>query len=177
MPVTDTVSDRAQQVVDEFSLFDDWMSRYEYLIELGDDMPLLDEEQKTDENYVHGCQSDVWIETEFDDEDRGLRFRGDSNAKITKGLAALIIRVLDEQPPDAVVNADFEFLDDIHPYDAGTVLDREGVAVRTGHHCTQPLLKKYGLPGTIRASFAAYNTRENVDRLVDGLQKVRHMFG
>ncbi|PSQ80902.1 MAG: cysteine desulfurase CsdA [Bacteroidetes bacterium QS_1_63_11] len=67
--------------------------------------------------------------------------------------------------------------DDIHPYDAGTVLDREGVAVRTGHHCTQPLLKKYGLPGTIRASFAAYNTREDVDRLVDGLQKVRHMFG
>jgi len=67
--------------------------------------------------------------------------------------------------------------DDIHPYDAGTVLDREGVAVRTGHHCTQPLLKKYGLPGTIRASFAAYNTRQDVDRLVDGLQKVQHMFG
>ncbi len=67
--------------------------------------------------------------------------------------------------------------DDIHPYDAGTVLDREGVAVRTGHHCTQPLLKRYGLPGTIRASFAAYNTRQDVDRLIDGLQKVRHMFG
>jgi cysteine desulfurase/selenocysteine lyase len=67
--------------------------------------------------------------------------------------------------------------DEIHPYDAGTVLDREGVAVRTGHHCTQPLLKRYGLPGTIRASFAAYNTREDVDRLIDGLQKVRHMFG
>ncbi|MFO8100187.1 MAG: cysteine desulfurase [Salinibacter sp.] len=67
--------------------------------------------------------------------------------------------------------------DDIHPYDAGTVLDRQGVAVRTGHHCTQPLLKRYGLPGTIRASFAAYNTREDVDRLVEGLHKVRRMFG
>ncbi len=67
--------------------------------------------------------------------------------------------------------------DDIHPYDAGTVLDREGVAVRTGHHCTQPLLERYGLPGTIRASLAAYNTHADVDRLVDGLHKVRHMFG
>jgi cysteine desulfuration protein SufE len=59
MSATNTVSDRAQQVVDEFSLFDDWMSRYEYLIELGDDIPPLDEEQKTEENYIHGCQSDV----------------------------------------------------------------------------------------------------------------------
>ena len=67
--------------------------------------------------------------------------------------------------------------DDIHPYDAGTFLDRLGIAVRTGHHCTQPLLKRYGLPGTIRASFAAYNTREDVDRLVDGLKKVRQMLG
>jgi len=78
--------------------------------------------------------------------------------------------------PDKTSVLSFVF-EDIHPYDAGTVLDREGVAVRTGHHCTQPLLKRYGLPGTIRASFAAYNTREDVDRLIDGLRKVRHMFG
>jgi cysteine desulfurase/selenocysteine lyase len=67
--------------------------------------------------------------------------------------------------------------DDIHPYDAGTFLDRLGIAVRTGHHCTQPLLKRYGLPGTVRASFAAYNTREDVDCLVDGLRKVQRMLG
>jgi len=78
--------------------------------------------------------------------------------------------------PDKTSVLSFVF-DDIHPYDAGTVLDREGVAVRTGHHCTQPLLKRYGLPGTIRASFAAYNTRKDVDRLIEGLRKVRHMFG
>jgi cysteine desulfurase/selenocysteine lyase len=78
--------------------------------------------------------------------------------------------------PDKTSVLSFVF-DDIHPYDAGTVLDREGVAVRTGHHCTQPLLKRYDLPGTIRASFAAYNTRDDVDRLIDGLHKVRHMFG
>ena len=113
MPATDTVSDRAQTIIDEFSLFDDWMGRYEYLIELGDDIPLLDETQKTDETYVHGCQSDVWIDAEYDDDDSVLRFRGDSNAKITKGLAALIIRVVDAQPPEAIADADFDFLDDI----------------------------------------------------------------
>jgi cysteine desulfuration protein SufE len=109
----DTVSDRAQTIIDEFSLFDDWMGRYEYLIELGDDIPLLDEDKKTDETYVHGCQSDVWIDAEYDDEESVLHFRGDSNAKITKGLAALIIRVVNAQPPEAVANADFDFLDDI----------------------------------------------------------------
>ena len=67
--------------------------------------------------------------------------------------------------------------DDIHPYDAGTFLDRLGIAVRTGHHCTQPLVKRYGLPGTIRASFAAYNTRQDVDRLVEGIQNVKSMLG
>jgi len=113
MSTTDTVSDRAQEIVDEFSLFDDWLNRYEYLIEMGDDIPLLEDEHKTEEHYVHGCQSDVWIRADFDDETGVLRFRGDSNAKITKGLAALIIRVADAQPPEAVAEADFDFLDDI----------------------------------------------------------------
>jgi cysteine desulfurase/selenocysteine lyase len=67
--------------------------------------------------------------------------------------------------------------DDVHPYDAGTMLDRLGVAVRTGHHCTQPLMDRLDLPGTIRASFACYNTRQDVDTLVEGLRKVQSMFG
>jgi cysteine desulfuration protein SufE len=117
MPTANTVSDRAQQIVDEFSLFDDWMARYEYLIELGDDIPLIDDEHKTDDHYVHGCQSDVWIRAEYDEEDEVLHFQADSNAKITKGLAALIIRVVDEQPPEAVAEADFDFLDDIGLHD------------------------------------------------------------
>ena len=62
---------------------------------------------------------------------------------------------------------------DVHPYDAGLLLDRQGIAVRTGHHCTQPLMRRLGIPGTIRASFAFYNTREDVDRLVEGLLDVR----
>jgi len=113
MPASDTVSDRAQEIVDEFSLFNDWMGRYEYLIELGDDIPTLPKEHKTDENYVHGCQSDVWIRASFDEDEQTLHFQGDSNAKITKGLAALVIRVVNEQPPEAVETADFGFLDDI----------------------------------------------------------------
>ncbi len=66
---------------------------------------------------------------------------------------------------------------DVHPYDAGTILDRLGIAVRTGHHCTQPLMQHLGLPGTVRASFAFYNTREDADRLVEGVRKVKKMFG
>ena len=113
MPATDTISDRAQQIIDEFALFNDWMGRYEHLMELGDDIPLIDDEHKTDDNYVHGCQSDVWIRADYDETDDVLRFAGDSNAKITKGLAALVIRVLDEQPPEAVEEASFDFLDEI----------------------------------------------------------------
>lgn len=113
MPATNTIPDRAQEIVDEFSLFHDWMGRYEHLIELGDDIPQIDDEHKNDDNYVHGCQSDVWIRANFDDQDDVLYFEGDSNAKITKGLAALVIRVLNEQPPEAVANAEFDFLDEI----------------------------------------------------------------
>ncbi len=67
--------------------------------------------------------------------------------------------------------------EDIHPYDTGTILDKLGVAVRTGHHCAQPLMDFFGIPGTVRASFAAYNTREEIDKMIEGLQKVREMFG
>ncbi len=66
---------------------------------------------------------------------------------------------------------------DIHPYDGGTILDQLGIAVRTGHHCTQPLMAKLGVPGTMRASFAFYNTKEEVDRLVAGIKRVQTMFG
>ncbi len=67
--------------------------------------------------------------------------------------------------------------EDIHPYDTGTILDKLGVAVRTGHHCAQPLMDFYGIPGTVRASFAAYNTQEEIDKMIEVLQKVREMFG
>ena len=66
-------------------------------------------------------------------------------------------------------------LGDIHPYDAGAILDKLGIAVRTGHHCAQPVMDSYGIPGTVRASFSLYNTKEEIDRLVSALQKVQNM--
>ena len=67
--------------------------------------------------------------------------------------------------------------DDIHPYDTGTILDKLGIAVRTGHHCAQPVMDHFGVPGTVRASFAIYNSKQEIDQLVDALKKVREMFG
>ena len=68
-------------------------------------------------------------------------------------------------------------MDGIHPHDIGTILDSEGIAIRTGHHCAMPVMTYYGLPATARASFGCYNNAEDVDRLVEGLQKVRKLFG
>jgi cysteine desulfurase/selenocysteine lyase len=68
-------------------------------------------------------------------------------------------------------------LEGIHPHDVGTVLDLRGVAVRAGHHCAQPLMRRFGVPGTVRASFAFYNTTGEVDQLVEGLLEARRVFG
>jgi cysteine desulfurase/selenocysteine lyase len=68
-------------------------------------------------------------------------------------------------------------IDGIHPYDAGTIMDKMGIAVRTGHHCTQPVMDHFNIPGTIRASFAIYNTKEEIDRLVKAIKQVKVMFG
>jgi cysteine desulfurase / selenocysteine lyase len=67
-------------------------------------------------------------------------------------------------------------IEGVHPHDIGTILDQEGIAIRTGHHCSQPLMDRFGIPATARASFAAYNTREEVDALVRGIGKVREVF-
>ena len=67
-------------------------------------------------------------------------------------------------------------IEDIHPHDVGTILDQEGIAIRTGHHCAQPVMDRFGIPGTARASFALYNTRADVDALVAGLHKVLEVF-
>lgn len=83
------------------------------------------------------------------------------------------LRIVGTAPEKAAVIS--FLLGNAHPYDVGTVLDRFGIAVRTGHHCTQPLMKRYGIPGTVRASFAFYNTREEIDRLVEGLERAADM--
>ena len=68
-------------------------------------------------------------------------------------------------------------MEGIHPYDAGSTLDKLGVAIRTGHHCAQPVMDRFGIPGTMRASFAVYNTKEEIDIFIAGLERVKLMFG
>lgn len=106
-----TIEDRAREIVDEFALFPDWMGKYEHLIEMGESIPEIDEAYKDDEHRIHGCQSKVWVRAE--PEDNHIRYTGDSNAMITKGLAALVIRVLDDQPPEAITQAEFDFMEQI----------------------------------------------------------------
>jgi cysteine desulfuration protein SufE len=106
-----TIAQREAEIVGEFMLFDDWMGRYEYLIELGKGLAPMPEEFHIDEFKIRGCQSQVWIKPEMSN---GIvRFLGDSDALITKGLVALLIRVLDDQPADAIASAELRFLDEI----------------------------------------------------------------
>ncbi len=106
-----TIAERAGTIVDEFALFDDWMGKYEHLIEMGRSLPLIDEAYKTNEYLVRGCQAQVWLKAEAEGE--LIRLTADSDALITKGLIAILLCILDRQPADAVVGADFSFLDEI----------------------------------------------------------------
>ena len=100
-----------EEIVEEFSLFEDWMQRYEYMIELGKSLPLIDPEYKIEDNIIKGCQSKVWIHANLE-EDK-LVFTADSDAIITKGIIAVLIRVFSNQHPDAILGADTSFIDKI----------------------------------------------------------------
>ncbi len=106
-----TLADRQEAIVEEFSAFDDWMGRYEYLIELGKSLPPLDEKYKTEENKIHGCQSQVWVHARY--EDGRVFFDADSDALITKGLAALLVRVLSGLTPHEIATAELSFINRI----------------------------------------------------------------
>lgn len=111
MPSNDTIAEREKTVVEEFSLFDDWMGKYELLIEQANNMPVIDDAYKTDEYKIKGCQAQVWVRAETDN--GRIHYAGDSDAVITRGLVALLIRVLNDQPAEAVASADLTFLDQI----------------------------------------------------------------
>lgn len=111
MTTRSTIEEREQEIIEDFELFEDWMGKYEFLIDLGKSLPPLDEAYRTEENKIHGCQSRVWVFAEYKD---GLvSFQGDSDALITKGLVALLIRVLSAQPPEAIASSELSFLDQI----------------------------------------------------------------
>ncbi|WP_299609771.1 SufE family protein [uncultured Aquimarina sp.] len=100
-----------EEIVDEFSMFDDWMQRYEYMIDLGKSLPLIEEKYKIDENIIKGCQSKVWVHAEMKDEK--IEFTADSDAIITKGIIAILIRVFSGQHPKDIIEADTAFIDEI----------------------------------------------------------------
>lgn len=106
-----SINELQDEVIAEFSDFDDWMDRYQLLIDLGNEQAPLDEQYKTDENLIDGCQSRVWLQA--DEKDGKLFFQAESDAVIVKGIIALLIKVLSGHTPDEILNADLYFIDRI----------------------------------------------------------------
>lgn len=100
-----------REVVEEFSLFPEWMDKYEYLIEIGKSLPMIQEASKTEEKLIKGCQSRVWLDCQM--VDGCLQFSADSDAIITKGIIALLIRVYNNRRPDEILASDFGFIREI----------------------------------------------------------------
>ena len=106
-----TIQEIQQEIIDDFEMFDDWMQRYEYMIDLGKDLPLIDEKYKTDKNIITGCQSKVWVHAQMEDDK--LNFTADSDAIITKGIIAILIRAFSGQHPADILEANTDFIDKI----------------------------------------------------------------
>ncbi|TPV34815.1 SufE family protein [Paucihalobacter ruber] len=106
-----TIKEIQHEIVDEFSMFDDWMQRYEYMIELGKSLPLIEDKYKTEDNIIKGCQSKVWVHAEMKDDK--LVFSADSDAIITKGIIAILIRAFSNHTPAEIIDADTQFIDEI----------------------------------------------------------------
>ena len=106
-----TIQDIQDEIVEEFSMFDDWMERYEYIIELGKTLPIIDEQYKTEDNIIKGCQSKVWLTANRENDK--LYFSADSNTAITKGLASLLVRTFSGQPMDEILTTELYFVQKI----------------------------------------------------------------
>jgi len=106
-----TIKEIQQHIVDEFAVFEEWMDKYEYLIELGKSLPVIEECGKCDDNLIKGCQSRVWLEAEY--RDGLLWFRADSDAIITKGIISLLIKVFSGRTPQEILDADTNFINEI----------------------------------------------------------------
>ena len=106
-----SIKEIEEEIINEFGYFDDWMDKYNYLIEMGKTIPLIDPKYKTESNLISGCQSRVWLHASYID--GRITFTADSDAVITKGIANLLIRVMDNQPADDIINAEFSFVDQI----------------------------------------------------------------
>ena len=106
-----TIKEIQEEIVDEFEMFEDWTQRYEHIIELGKELPLLAEEEKDDKLLIKGCQSRVWLKASYEDE--LMKLEADSDAIITKGIVALVVRLFNNQKPEDIINCDMNFFDKI----------------------------------------------------------------
>jgi cysteine desulfuration protein SufE len=109
--MTSQIENKQQEIIDEFRIFDDWMEKYEYIIELGKELPRINDAKKTDDRLIEGCQSRVWLDAEV--LDGKMNFTADSDAIITKGIIGLLIRVLNHESPKEIATADLHFISDI----------------------------------------------------------------
>ncbi len=103
-----TINEIQNEIIEEFSIFDDWMDKYEYIIEFAKGLPAIDVNKKTPQNLINGCQSKVWLDAELID--GKLSFTADSDAIITKGVVALLVRIFNEQPATEILNTDLYFI-------------------------------------------------------------------
>lgn len=106
-----TLTEVQDQIIDEFSVFDEWLDKYDYLIDLSKELPVIDEKHRTDQYVIKGCQSRVWVDARM--EDGKIYFSADSDAIITKGIIALLIRVLNGRTPQEILDCDLYFIDRI----------------------------------------------------------------
>lgn len=106
-----TINEIQDKIIEDFSLFTDWMDKYNYIIELGRECPLIDEKDKKDKNLIDGCQSKVWVTSKI--EDGKMIIKADSDAVITKGIITLLLKIFNNQTPKDVYNSDLYFIDKI----------------------------------------------------------------
>ena len=106
-----SIQETENEIIDEFSMFDEWMGKYEHIIEMGRSLPLIEEKYKTDDRLIKGCQSKVWLRSEL--KDGKVFFTADSDAIITKGLVAMMVRVLTAHTPDEILAAKMDFVEKI----------------------------------------------------------------
>ena len=106
-----TIKEIQEEILEDFDMFEDWMQKYEYLIDLGKDLPSIEEKHKIEDNLIKGCQSRVWLHAE--ENEGNIIFSADSDAIMTKGIIALLIRVLSGQSANDIANADLDFINKI----------------------------------------------------------------
>jgi cysteine desulfuration protein SufE len=106
-----SIAEKEQSLIDDFAIYEDWMEKYEYIIELGKDLPIIDDALKTDDKIIKGCQSKVWMDAKL--EDGKVKFTADADAIIAKGIIAMLVQVLSDEKPQDIVDAKLQFIEEI----------------------------------------------------------------